>query len=131
MKNKYSLSSNLILITFLIGIVNLFFYDYESTQETIVFISILSMRYLLFILIKRRFEWSKYLLVLIILRSIYRLYSVMGDMDVSPVTKVNLTLQLIISLLAFAILIVFPRVKEWINDKRKYISAPRVSNPQH
>jgi len=131
MKNKYSLSSNLILITFLIGIVNLFFYDYESTQDTIVFISILSMRYLLFILIKRRFEWSKYLLVLIILRSIYRLYSVMGDMDVSPVTKVNLTLQLIISLLAFAILIVFPRVKEWINDKRKYISAPRVSNPQH
>ncbi len=131
MRNKYSLSSNLILITFLIGIVNLFFYDYESTQETIVFISILTMRYLLFILIKRRFEWSKYLLVLIILRSIYRLYTVMGDMDVNPVTKINLTLQLIISLLAFGILIVFPKLREWINDKRKYIAAPRVSNPQH
>ncbi|MGN7986679.1 hypothetical protein [Pedobacter jeongneungensis] len=130
-QNKYSLSSKLILITFLIGIVNLFLYDYESTQETIIFISILTLRYLLFILIKRRFEWSKYLLIFIIIRSMYRLYIVMGDMDVNPVTKVNLTLQLIISILAFVILIVFPKLKEWISDKRKYITTPRISNPQH
>lgn len=130
MKNKYSLSSNLILITFLIGIVNLFFYNYESTQELVIFISILITRYLLFILIKRRFKWSKYLLVLIIIRSIYRLYVVMGDVDINPVTKINLYLQAFISILVFAILVIFPKLKEWINERRRYLSAARVSNAQ-
>ncbi len=130
-KNKYSLSSNLILITFLIGIVNLFFYDYKSTQELVIFILILITRYLLFILIKRRFGWSKYLLMLIIIRSIYRLYVVMGDVDINPVTKINLSLQAVISILAFAILYIFPKLKEWINERRKYLSAARVSNAQH
>lgn len=132
MKNKYSLSSNLILITFLIGIVNLFFYDYKSTQELVIFISILITRYLLFILIKRRFEWSKYLLVLIIIRSVYRLFVVLDDADIHSVTKINLSLQAIISILAFAILFIFPKLKEWINERKKYLSAPpAVSNSQH
>lgn len=130
MKNKYSLSSNLILITFLIGIVNLFFYDYKSTQELIIFISILITRYLLFILIKRRFKWSRYLLVLIIIRSVYRLCVVMGDVDINPVTKINLSLQAVISILAFAILYIVPKLKEWTNGRRKYLSAARVSNAQ-
>jgi len=131
MKNKYSLSSNLILITFLIGIVNLFFYDYKSTQELIIFISILITRYLLFILIKRRFKWSRYLLVLIIIRSVYRLYVVMGEVDINPVTKINLSLQAVISILAFAILFIVPKLKEWTNERRKYLPAARVSNAQH
>jgi len=131
MKNRYSLSSNLILITFLIGIVNLFFYDYKSTQELVIFISILITRYLLFILIKRRFGWSKYLLVLIIIRSVYRLCVVMGDVDIHPVTKINLSLQAVISILAFAILFIVPKLKEWTNERRKYLSAARVSNAQH
>lgn len=130
MKNRYSLSSNLILITFLIGIVNLFFYDYKSTQELVIFISILVTRYILFILIKRRFGWSKYLLVLIIIRSVYRLYVVMGDVDINPVTKINLSLQAVISILAFAILYIVPKLKEWINERRKYLSAARVSKAQ-
>jgi hypothetical protein len=118
MKNKYSLSSKLILITFLIGIVNLFFYDYESTQEFVVLIFILMMRYVLFILIKRRFEWSKYLLVFIILRSVHRLWVVFADVDAIPVTKINLILQLVMSVMAFAVLFIFPKMKEWMNDKR-------------
>lgn len=130
MKNRYSLSSNLILITFLIGIVNLFFYDYKSTQELVIFILILITRYLLFILIKRRFGWSKYLLVLIIIRSVYRLYAVVGDVDINPITKINLSLQAVISILAFAILYIVPKLKEWTNDRRKYLSAARVSNAQ-
>lgn len=130
MKNRYSLSSNLILITFLIGIVNLFFYDYKSTQELVIFISILITRYLLFILIKRRFGWSKYLLVLIIIRSVYRLCIVMGDADIHPVTKINLSLQAVISILAFAILFLVPKLKEWTNERRKYHSAASVSNAQ-
>ena len=128
-KNKYSLSSKLILLTFLIGIVNLFFYDYMSTLETIIVLSILSMRYLLFILIKRRFEFSKYLLMFIIIRSIHRLYMVTGEAEINPVTKINLLLQAVISILAFAILYIIPKLKEWINEKRKYVSATTVSNP--
>lgn len=132
MKNKYSLSSNLILITFLIGIVNLFFYDYESAEEFVVLIFILILRYALFILIKRRFEWSKYLLILIIARSIYRLCVVFADVDAVPVTKINLVLQLVMSVMAFAILFIFPKMKGWMNDKRKYFStASSVTNPQH
>ncbi|MGM9477265.1 hypothetical protein ACS5PU_12575 [Pedobacter sp. GSP4] len=127
-KNKYSLSSNLIFITFLIGIINLFFYDYESVQEFVVLLFILLLRYLLFVMIKRRFSWSKYLLILIIARSAYRLYEVAGQADASAVTKVNLVLQLIISILAFAILFIFPKLKEWMSEKRKYISANGIPN---
>ena len=127
LKNKYSLSSNLILITFLIGVVNLFFYDYESTQEFVVLIAILILRYVLFILIKRRFEWSKYLLVLIIARSVYRLVVVMAEADANPVTKINLVLQLVMSVLAFVILFISPKVKEWMNERRKYSARGSVS----
>ncbi|MNK56808.1 hypothetical protein D3C87_758560 [compost metagenome] len=127
-KNKYSLSSNLILITFLIGIVNLFFYDYESTQEFVVLIAILIMRYVLFILIKRRFEWSKYLLVLIIARSVYRLIVVMAEANANPVTKINLVLQLAMSVLAFVILFISPKVKEWMNERRKYSTPANISH---
>lgn len=127
-KNKYSLSSNLILITFLIGIVNLFFYDYESTQEFVVLIAILIMRYVLFILIKRRFEWSKYLLVLIIARSVYRLIVVMAEANANPVTKINLVLQLAMSVLAFVILFISPKVKEWMNERRKYSTQANISH---
>ncbi len=126
-KNKYSLSSNLILITFLIGIVNLFFYDYESTQEFVVLIGILIMRYVLFILIKRRFEWSKYLLVLIIARSVYRLIVVMAEANANPVTKINLVLQLAMSVLAFVILFISPKVKMWMNERRKYTAPASIS----
>jgi len=127
-KNKYSLSSNLILITFLIGIVNLFFYDYESTQEFVVLIAILIMRYVLFILIKRRFQWSKYLLVLIIARSVYRFIVVMAEADANPVTKINLVLQLAMSVLAFVILFISPKVKEWMNERRKYSTPANISH---
>lgn len=128
-KNKYSLSSNLILLTFLIGIINLFFYDYESTQEFVVLIAILIMRYVLFILIKRRFEWSKYLLVLIIARSVYRLIVVMAEADANSVTKINLVLQLVMSVLAFAILFIFPKIKGWMSERRKYIAQTALSSP--
>jgi len=128
-KNKYSLSSNLILLTFLIGIINLFFYDYESTQEFVVLIAILILRYVLFILIKRRFEWSKYLLVLIIARSVYRLIVVMAEVDASPVTKINLVLQLVMSVFAFAILFIFPKIKGWMSERRKYIAPTALSSP--
>ncbi|WP_412467639.1 hypothetical protein [Pedobacter sp. KLB.chiD] len=129
MKNKYSLSSNLILITFLIGIVNLFFYDYESTYELAVLIFILILRYAIFVLIKRRFEWSKYLLVIIIARSIYRLCVVFADIDAVPVTKINLILQLLMSVMAFAVLFIFPKMKEWANDRRAYFRP--ATHPQH
>lgn len=130
-KNKYSLSSNLILLTFLIGIINLFFYDYESTQEFVVLIGILIMRYVLFILIKRRFEWSKYLLVLIIARSVYRLIVVMAEADANSVTKINLVLQLVMSVLAFAILFIFPKIKGWLSERRKYIAPTALRETAH
>ncbi len=120
MKNKYSLSSKLILITFLIGIVNLFFHDYESTQESAVLILILILRYLLFILIKRRFEWSIYLLLFVIFRSIHRLFVVFSDVDASQITKINLILQLVMTVMAFAVLFIFPKMKDWMNNRRKY-----------
>jgi len=85
------------------------------------------MRYVLFILIKRRFEWSKYLLVLIIARSVYRLIVVMAETDANPVTKINLVLQLVMSVLAFAILLIFPKIKEWMNERRKYNAAAKLS----
>ena len=106
----------------------MFFYDYESTQEFVVLIAILIMRYVLFILIKRRFEWSKYLLVLIIARSVYRLIVVMAEADANPVTKINLVLQLAMSVLAFVILFIFPKIKDWMNERRKYSTQANISH---
>jgi hypothetical protein len=54
----------------------------------------------------------------------------MGDVGINPVTKINLSLQAVISILAFAILFIIPKLKEWIGVRRKYLSAARVSNAQ-
>jgi hypothetical protein len=117
-KNRYFLSSNLVLITFIIGVVNLFFLDYQSSWETVILILILLSRYLLFVLIRRRFEWSKYLLLLLIFRGLYRIVVVFNEVDAHQVTKINVALQLIMSIVAFVILIIMPTVIKKISLKK-------------
>lgn len=68
-------------------------------------------------------------MVLIIARSVYRLIIVMAEADANPVTKINLVLQLVMSVLAFAILFIFPKIKGWMSERRKYIEPAALSRP--
>jgi hypothetical protein len=65
--------------------------------------------------------------VLIIARSVYRLIVVMAEADANPVTKINLVLQLAMSVLAFVILFISPKVKVWMNERRKYTAPASIS----
>lgn len=76
---------------------------------------------MLFVLIKRRFEWSKYLLVLLIGRSAYRLAYVINDIDANQLTKINVALQLSIAIIAFVILFVIPRLQKLRDAKKNSI----------
>ncbi|MCZ4221784.1 hypothetical protein [Pedobacter rhodius] len=110
--NKYSLSSNLIFGSFIIGLANLFLYDPESTTDFIMIGIVLVLRYLLAIMIKRRFAWSVYLLIILVIRSIYRSVYILDNINVKPIAKVNVVLQLVLSLIAFGILVIIPKISK-------------------
>lgn len=116
--NKYSLSSNLIFGTFLIGLTNLFLYDSESMTDFIMVGVVVILRYVLAVMIKRRFSWSIYLLIILLIRSAYRAVHIIDNISVNPIAKVNIILQLILSILAFGILFVIPKINKLRNIRR-------------
>lgn len=77
------LASNLVLITFVIGVVMVFIRGLDEVADLIISAVILSLRYFSVILIRRRFELGKYLLIILLARNIYRLVSIptTGNMD--------------------------------------------------
>ncbi|MDQ7947206.1 MAG: hypothetical protein REI78_15060 [Pedobacter sp.] len=69
----YALASNLVFATFLIGIAIIFIRGLDEVADLIISAVILSLRYFSVVLIRRRFEFGKYLLLILIARNIYRL----------------------------------------------------------
>lgn len=127
--NKYSLSSNLIFGSFLIGMANLFFYDPESTTDFIMIGVVLVLRYILAIMIKRRFAWSAYLLIILLVRSIYRSVYIVDNINVMPIAKVNVVLQLVLSFIAFGILVIVPRINKLRTMKKNLASFEEIQIP--
>jgi len=127
--NKYSLSSNLIFGSFLIGMANLFFYDPESTTDFIMIGVVLVLRYILAIMIKRRFAWSAYLLIILLARSIYRSVYIVDNINVMPIVKVNVVLQLVLSFVAFGILVIVPKINKTRAMKKNLVSFEEIQIP--
>ena len=69
----HTVASNLVLVTFFIGVAMVFIRGLDEIADLIISGIILSLRYFSFILIRRRFEWGKYLLFILLARNIYRL----------------------------------------------------------
>lgn len=111
-RNNYTISSHLIFGSFLIGIANLFIYDPESTADFIMIGIVLVLRYILAVMIKRRFAWSIYLMIILLIRSVYRSVYIIDNIHVNPIAKVNVVIQLLMSLLAFGILFIIPKLKK-------------------
>lgn len=72
--STYTIASNLMLGTVVIGAWILAMRKMEDLPDLLLGIFILVLRYVSFVLIKRRFSWSKYLMVILFLRNIYRIW---------------------------------------------------------
>lgn len=116
--NRYSLSSNLIFGTFLIGLTNLFLYDSESMTDFIMVGVVVILRYVLAVMIKRRFSWSIYLMIILLIRSAYRAVHIIDNISVNPIAKVNIVLQLILSVIAFGVLFIIPKINKFRGIRR-------------
>lgn len=117
-RNRYSISSNLIFGTFVLGIANLFLDDPGSLIDFAIMAGILLLRYLAYVLIKRRFQLSSYLLIILAFRSIYRLLYITDNTSINSIAKINIVIQAIFSFAAFFILIVGPKILKRYSDRK-------------
>ncbi|MGA9652054.1 hypothetical protein [Pedobacter sp.] len=108
---------------------NLFFYDPESTTDFIMIGVVLVLRYILAIMIKRRFAWSAYLLIILLVRSIYRSVHIVDNINVMPIVKVNVVLQLVLSFVAFGILVIVPKINKTRAMKKNLVSFEEIQIP--
>lgn len=72
---KFKVASNMVLISLLLGLSNIFIQGIEGAAEFFLTLVILSFRYFVSALILRRFNWAKYLLIPLVARSLYRFAS--------------------------------------------------------
>lgn len=72
--SNYTIASYLMLATVVIGAAILSIRGKEDLPDLLLGTFILALRYVSFILIKRRFHWSKYLMVILLFRNIYRIW---------------------------------------------------------
>lgn len=106
--SSYTVAAYLMLATSAIGVVNIFLHGISELADTLIALAIVLIRYLSFVLIKRRFNLSRYLLLILLLRSIYRVYFVYNLPDAGNVYLASTCLQLLFTLLALY-LVYFPR----------------------
>jgi hypothetical protein len=102
--NKYTLASYFVFGTIVIGVINLFLHGLEDLADLIIAIAILVVRYFSFVLVKRSFTWSKYLLILLLARSIYRLWFIMQIPSTTYFGLFLMVLQIILTILALSLI---------------------------
>ena len=106
--NSYTLASYFVLGTFIIGVINIFIHGLADLADVILAIVILILRYFSFILVKRSFTWSKYLLILLLARSIYRLWYIMDLPTTNFFGIFMMLLQIIFTILALSLIMKVP-----------------------
>lgn len=106
--NSYTLASYFVLGTFIIGVINIFIHGLEDLGEVILAVVILLLRYFSFILVKRSFSWSKYLLIILLARSIYRLWYICTLPGTDFVGIFLMILQIIFTILALSLITKVP-----------------------
>ncbi|MGF1923453.1 MAG: hypothetical protein ACQUHE_04695 [Bacteroidia bacterium] len=98
--SNYTIASYLVLGTVVISVINIFLHGLVDLPDFLLAVFILILRYVSFVLIKRRFHWSKYLIVILLLRSIYRLIQVIELPGANSFYVVMLFLQIVLTLAA-------------------------------
>jgi hypothetical protein len=113
----HALASNLVLATFVIGIAVIFIRGLDEVADLIISALILSLRYFSVVLIRRRFEFGKYLLIILIARNIYRLTHVSGAVGMNSLATYLILTQVILTFIALILLAKAPQ--RVLNDLRK------------
>ncbi|MBO9673334.1 MAG: hypothetical protein J7577_07815 [Sphingobacteriaceae bacterium] len=107
---KFKVASNMVLISLLLGLSNIFIQGIEGAADIFLTLVILSFRYLVSNLIMRRFKWAKYLLIPLVARSLYRLASSDSSTTSSIFYYVfPVVSQLVLVVFAFILLQSLPR----------------------
>jgi hypothetical protein len=105
--SSYTIAAYLMLATTAIGIVNIFLHGIYELTDTLIALAVVLLRYLSFVLIKRRFDWSRYLLWILLARSIYRVVHVYQLPSASSIYLASNCLQLLLTSLSLY-LVYFP-----------------------
>ena len=113
----HTLASNLVLFTFAIGIVMVFVRGLDEVADLIISAIILSVRYFSVILIRRRFEFGKYLLIILIARNVYRLVNIKLLTNIDKFTFYVVIIQLILVIAAF--ILISKKPQELLNNLMK------------
>ncbi len=113
----YTLASKLIFITFVMGIAIIFIRGLDEVADLVIAALILALRWFSVILIKRRFTFSKYLLLILIARNTYRLLH-LDDPKMNILAAVLIIVQIALTLAALLLINKGPqRVIENIRKK--------------
>ncbi len=98
--SNYTIASNLMLVTVVIGAVILSMRRMEDLPDLLLGTFILILRYVSFVLIKRRFTWSKYLMVILFLRNIYRIWHAFQPAEPNVLYITLICIQAVLTLIA-------------------------------
>lgn len=110
--SNYTIAANLMFITVAIGVFNIFLHGIDDLFDTLIAFAIVILRYISFVLIKRRFNWSRYLLWILLARSIYRIYFVYHLPSAGDIYFITTIIQFLLTSLSLY-LVYFPN-----NQKR-------------
>ncbi len=104
--NNYTLASYLVFGTIVIAIINIFIHGLADLADLIIALAIIILRYFSFVLVKRSFTWSKYLLIVLLGRSIYRLWYIIEYPEISLyyIGLFLMILQIILTVLALSLI---------------------------
>ena len=104
--NNYTLASYLIVGTIVIAIINIFIHGLADLADLIIAVAIIILRYFSFVLVKRSFTWSKYLLIILLGRSIYRLWYIIEypETNLYFLGLFLMILQIILTILALSLI---------------------------
>ena len=104
--NNYTLASYFVFGTIIIAIINIFIHGLVDLADLVISIAIIILRYFSFVLVKRSFTWSKYLLIVLLGRSLYRLWYIIEYPETSLyyLGVFLMILQIIFTILALSLI---------------------------
>lgn len=114
---NYTIASNLVLCSFIIGLVIVFVRGFDDWGDIFIAGIFLGLRYFSVFLIKRRFTWAKYLLIILILKNIHRLFNLETSSPQFNTFAISLViLQIVITTVALFLITKIPK----LDLRRKY-----------
>lgn len=118
--NNYTLASYFVFGTIVIAIINIFIHGLVDLADLIISIAIIVLRYFSFVLVKRSFTWSKYLLIVLLGRSLYRLWYIIEYPETSLyyLGLSLMILQIIFTILALSLITRSP--SKIYNNRKDY-----------